>query len=180
MSSMDSVARRRFLDIVPPLIDDAYTLAKWICRNATDAEDIVQEASLRALKALETTAVDRPKPWFLAIVRNAALTFIARNRHSRLAYAGDMDDLDAIDPRAGWGDGASNPEAALIALEDGERLRQAIAVLPPPLLETLVMRDVNGLSYREIAEATGAPIGTVMSRLARARAALMKTLKAMP
>ena len=180
MSSMDSVARRRFLDIVPPLIDDAYTLAKWLCRNPTDAEDIVQEASLRALKALETTAVDRPKPWFLAIVRNAALTFIARNRRSWLAYAGDIDDLDAIDPRAGCGDSASNPEAALIALEDGERLRQAIADLPPPLLETLVMRDVNGLSYREIAEATGAPMGTVMSRLARARAALMKTLKAMP
>jgi len=172
------LARRRFLDIVPLLIDDAYTLAKWLCRDATDAEDIVQQASLRALKALETTSVDRPKPWFLAIVRNAALTWMARNRRSKLAYAGDMDDLDAIDPGAGWGDGASNPEAALIALEDGERLRQAIAELPPPLRETLIMRDVNGLSYREIAEATGAPMGTVMSRLARARAALVKTLRA--
>ena len=68
----------------------------------------------------------------------------------------------------------------LIALEDGERLRRAIAALPPPLRETLVMRDVNGLSYRDIAEATGAPIGTVMSRLARARGALAKTLKAEP
>ena len=69
---------------------------------------------------------------------------------------------------------------ALIAFEDGERLRRAIADLPSPLLETLIMRDVNGLSYRDIAEATGAPMGTVMSRLARARASLMKTLKAEP
>ena len=73
-----------------------------------------------------------------------------------------------------------DPEETLIAFEDSERLGQAIAALPPPLRETLVMRDVNGLSYRDIAEATGAPIGTVMSRLARARGALAKSLKAEP
>ncbi|HTR13231.1 MAG TPA: sigma-70 family RNA polymerase sigma factor [Roseiarcus sp.] len=173
-----SLAQRRFRDIVPPLIDDAYTLAKWLCRNCADAEDIVQEAAIRALKALETTAVDRPKPWFLAIVRNAAMTWIGRNRPQGLAYVGDMADLDAIDPRLD--EAAPDPEAALIALEDGERLRQAIAALPGSQREALIMRDLNGLSYRDIAEATGAPIGTVMSRLARARAALAKTLKAEP
>jgi RNA polymerase sigma factor (sigma-70 family) len=171
-----AIAGRRFREIVPPLLDDAYTLAKWLCRNGADAEDIVQEAAIRALKALETTAVDRPKPWFLMIVRNAAMTWIGRNRPQRLAFVGDMSDLDAIDPRLG--EEAPDPEEALIALEDGERLRNAIADLPPPLLETLVMREVNGLSYRDIAEATAAPIGTVMSRLARARAALARTLKA--
>jgi len=180
MNPTESFARRRFLDIVPPLIDDAYSLAKWLCGDATDAEDIVQEASLRALKALEATAVDRPKPWFLAIVRNAALTFITRNREQGLAYAGDMDDLDAISARTDGEGGEPDPEAALIALEDGERLRQAIAKLPPALMEALVMRDVNGLSYRDIAEATAAPMGTVTSRLARARAALAKSLKADP
>ena len=92
-----------------------------------------------------------------------------------LAYAGDMTDLDVLDPRIS--ETPPDPEAALIALEDGERVRQAIAALPSPLRETLVMRDINGLSYRDIAEATGAPIGTVMSRLARARAALAKTLR---
>ena len=101
---------------------------------------------------------------------------MARNRPKGLAYAGDIDDLEAIDPRLG-GEGALDPEQSLIALEDGERLRRAIADLPPPLIETFVMRDVNGLSYRDIAEATRAPIGTVMSRLARARAALVKTLR---
>ena len=172
------VAQRRFREIVPPLLDDAYTLAKWLSRNGADAEDIVQEAALRALKALETTSVERPRPWFLKLVRNAAMTWMARNRPKNLSYAGDSTDLEALDPRDG--DPALNPEEALIAFEDGERLRQAIADLPPALLEALVMRDVNGLSYRDIAEATEAPIGTVMSRLARARASLAKILKAEP
>jgi RNA polymerase sigma-70 factor (ECF subfamily) len=94
------------------------------CRRARpDAEDIVQDAALRALQALSTVSVDRPKPWFLAIVRNAAMTFMARNRRKTEAYAGDMDDLDALDLRQG-DDAASNPEQELIALEDSERLRQ--------------------------------------------------------
>ncbi|MBV9286947.1 MAG: sigma-70 family RNA polymerase sigma factor [Hyphomicrobiales bacterium] len=171
-----SLARRRFGEIVPPLLDDAYTLARWLSRNGADAEDIVQEAAIRALKALETTAVERPKPWFLMIVRNAALSWMAKNRPKALAYAGDMSDLDAIGPRL-EDERAPDAEEAMIAHENGERLRQAIADLPPPLMETLVMRDVNGLSYRDIAEATGAPIGTVMSRLARGRAALAKALR---
>ena len=164
---------------MPPLLDDAYTLARWLSQSPTDAEDIVQDAALRALSALASATVDRPKPWFLAIVRNAAMTFLARNRRKTLAYAGDLADLDALDSREG-DDAAPDPEQALIALEDGERLRRAIAGLPSPFLETLVMRDVNGLSYREIAEATETPVGTVMSRLARARAMLAKTLRPEP
>ena len=171
-----NLARRQFREVVPPLLDDAYTLAKWLCRNGADAEDIVQEAAIRALKALETTAVERPKPWFLMIVRNTAMTWMAKNRRQTLAYTGDMTDLDAIGPRLN-DERAPDPEEALIAREDGERLRQAIADLPPPLMETLVMRDVNGLSYRDIAEVTGTPIGTVMSRLARGRGALAKALR---
>lgn len=171
------LAEQRFRDTVLPLLDDAYSLAKWLSHSPTDAEDIVQDAALRALQALSSVSVDRPKPWFLAIVRNAAMTFMARNRRKTVAYAGDMADLDALDLREG-DDAAPNPEQELIAMQDGERLRQAIASLPSPFLETLVMRDVNGLSYREIAEATETPVGTVMSRLARARAMLAKMLKA--
>jgi RNA polymerase sigma-70 factor (ECF subfamily) len=171
------LAEQRFRDTVAPLLDDAYSLAKWLSQSPTDAEDIVQDAALRALQALSSASVDRPKPWFLAIVRNAAMTFMARNRRKTVAYAGDMGDLDALDLREG-DDAAPNPEQELIALEDGERLRQAIAGLPSPFLETLVMRDINGLSYREIAEATETPLGTVMSRLARARAMLAKALRA--
>jgi RNA polymerase sigma-70 factor (ECF subfamily) len=170
------VAERRFREIVPPLLDDAYTLAKWLTHSATDAEDVVQEAAVRALKALATVSVDRPRPWFLAIVRNAAMTWMARNRPKALSYAGDLTDLETIE----GADSAPDPEQALIAREDGDRLRQAIAALPSPFLETLVMRDINGLSYREIGEATDSPIGTVMSRLARARSAIAKAMKTNP
>jgi RNA polymerase sigma factor (sigma-70 family) len=173
------IAEQRFREIVPPLLDDAYSLAKWLCQNPTDAEDIVKDAALRALEALATVSVDRPKPWFLAIVRNAAMTFMARNRRKTVAYVGDMADLDTLDLPQG-DEAASNPEQELITIQDGERLRQAIAALPSPFLETLVMRDINGLSYREIAEATETPVGTVMSRLARARAMLAKTLRSEP
>ncbi len=172
-----AIAEQRFRDTVAPLLDDAYSLAKWLSRSPTDAEDIVQDAALRALQALSTVSVDRPKPWFLAIVRNSAMTFMARNRRKTVAYAGDLADLNALDLREG-DDAAPNPEQELIALEDGERLRNAIAALRSPFLETLVMRDINGLSYREIAQATETPVGTVMSRLARARAMLAKTLRA--
>jgi RNA polymerase sigma factor (sigma-70 family) len=173
------IAERRFREIVPPLLDDAFTLAKWLTRSATDAEDVVQEAAVRALAALATVTVDRPRPWFLAIVRNAAMTWLARNRPKSLSYAGDMADLDAIDARSG-AEGPPDPEQMLIVREEAHRLRQAIAGLPSPFLETLVMRDVNGLSYREIAEATETPIGTVMSRLARARSAVATAMKADP
>ena len=172
-------ASRRFREIVPPLLDDAYSLAKWLAHSSADAEDIVQEAALRALRALETTSVERPRPWFLAIVRNAAMSWIAQNRQAAVAYVGGAAELEALDPREGEA-AAPDPEQTLIAVEDGERLRRAIAALPSPFLDTLVMRDINGLSYREIAEATAAPVGTVMSRLARARAMLAKTLGAEP
>ena len=178
-SRVGPIAERRFREIVPPLLDDAYTLAKWLSQSSADAEDIVQDASLRALNALETAAVERPRAWFLSIVRNTALSWIKRNRPKALAYAGDLTDLDALDSRLGQ-NGASDPETLLIAFEDGARLRDAIADLPAPLLETLVMRDINGLSYREIAEATSAPIGTVMSRLSRARAAIARTMRNEP
>ena len=173
----NAIAELRFREIVLPLLDDAYSLAKWLSHSPTDAEDIVQDAAIRALQALATVSVDRPKPWFLAIVRNAAMTFMARNRRKTLAYVGDMTDLDMLDLPQGE-EAAPNAEQELIALEDSERLRRAIAGLPSPFLETLVMRDINGLSYREIAEATETPVGTVMSRLARARAMLAKTLRA--
>ena len=149
----NAIAELRFREIVLPLLDDAYSLAKWLSHSPTDAEDIVQDAALRALQALSTVSVDRPKPWFLAIVRNAAMTFMARNRRKTVAYVGDMADLDTLDLPQG-DEAASNPEQELITIQDGERLRQAIVALPSPFLETLVMRDINGLSYREIAEDT--------------------------
>jgi RNA polymerase sigma-70 factor (ECF subfamily) len=167
-------ARRRFLEVFAPYLDDAYSLAKWLAGNATDAEDIVQDSAIRALTALERAEIVRPKAWTLSIVRNVALTYLAHKRPGALAFVGDVDDLEALDFTF---DDEQNPEEALIADQTGARVREAIAALPSPLKETLILREVNELDYKEIAEATGAPLGTVMSRLARARAALARALK---
>ncbi len=166
--------RRLFLDIVAPHLDDAYALAKSLAGEARDAEDIVQDAAIRALAALERTLVASPRAWWLGIVRNTALTFLARQRPGRLAFVGDLDDLDALsraDPDA------ETAETRLIGMQEGERVRRAVAALPSPLRETLILREINGLNYREIAVATNAPIGTVMSRLSRARAAIARQLE---
>ena len=167
-------ARRRFHDVFAPYLDDAYSLAKWLAGNGTDAEDIVQEAAIRALSALEGAEIAKPKAWALSLVRNTALTYMARKRPGMLAFIGDLDDLEALDYVF---DSARNAEETLIAEQTGVRVRDAIAALPSPLKETLIMREINELDYKEIAEATGAPLGTVMSRLARARAAIARALK---
>jgi RNA polymerase sigma-70 factor (ECF subfamily) len=174
----DEAARRRFREVVAPSLDDAYSLARYLAGNGTDAEDIVQEAAMRALNALERSVVDNPRAWFLRIVRNAALTWIARNRPKAISFTGDLTDLELMeDPTII--EPVQNPEQILIAGEERETVRRAIADLPSPLRETLIMREVNGLNYREIADATETPLGTVMSRLSRARAMVAKSLGAM-
>jgi RNA polymerase sigma factor (sigma-70 family) len=170
-------ARRRFHEVVIPNLDDAYSVAKWLSGNGADAEDIVQDAAMRALNALERSIVDNPRAWFLRIVRNTALTWIARNRPKALSFVGDITDLELKEDLA-FSEPAPSAEQILIASEDGESVRRAIAELPSPLKETLILREVNGLNYREIAAATETPIGTVMSRLARARAAIAKSFGA--
>jgi RNA polymerase sigma-70 factor (ECF subfamily) len=167
-------ARRRFHAIVLPHLDDAYALARFLCGNGADAEDIVQDACLRALAALETQSVEQPRAWLLTIVRHVAFSFLAR-QNPRQRRETELADLEN-EGRLQAGDPAPDAEARMIAADEGATLREAIAGLPLPLRETLLMRVLNGLSYREIAAATDAPIGTVMSRLARARAALASIL----
>ena len=163
----------RFREIVLPHLDDAYSLAKWLSGSGADAEDIVQDAALRALAALEAMTPLKPRAWWLGVVRNTALTWMAR----AAAEGAGVRRRPRRPRRARARRGAApDPEAALIARDEGERVRRAIAALPSPLRETLVLREIDELDYREIAEATEAPIGTVMSRLARARQALAKRL----
>jgi len=166
-------ARRRFAQHVLPHLDDAYSLARWLTGDATDAEDVVQEACLRALKALDGASVENPRAWLLAIIRNTTFTWLAKNRPRGVVLSGGEAEarapIDSQEP-------APTPEEALIAKADGQSVAAAVEALPLLFKETLVMREINGLSYREIAEATGAPIGTVMSRLARARALLLAAL----
>ena len=168
-------AKSRFRELVLPHLDDAYALAKWLSGSGADAEDIVQDAAIRALNALESAEVGAPRAWWMRIVRNSALTFMTRNRPQRLAFVGDSADLEALESAA-LSEMPPGAEQRMIDEEDSARVRKAIEDLPSPLRETLVMRDMNGLSYREIADATESPIGTVMSRLSRARAAIARSL----
>ena len=168
-------ARRRFTEQVLPHLDDAYTLARWLTGNPTDAEDVVQDACLRALRALDGAPVEHPRAWLLAIIRNTAFTWLAKNRPNAVVLAGGAEEArahqGALQEQA-----APTPEDALIAKADRESVTAAIDALPVAFKEVLVMREINGLSYREIAGTIGAPIGTVMSRLARARALMIDRL----
>ncbi len=170
LSSLDDNARFRM--VVMPHIDDAYRLARWLTSNRTDAEDVVQDASLRAFRAIREFAGGSARSWFLSIVRNTAYTWLRKNRQSAVVTVEDLEavELEHANPSDPKGE---TPEAALIAKADGEQLRAAIAALPTPVRETLVLRDIEGLNYREIAEVTEVQIGTVMSRLARARRRLI-------
>jgi RNA polymerase sigma-70 factor (ECF subfamily) len=133
---------------------------------------------MRALRALDGARVEHPRAWLLAIIRNTA-TWLAKNRPHAVVLAGGAEEAHAhqgaLEEQA-----APTPEEALIAKADSESVAAAIDALPIVFKETLVMREINGLSYREIAEATGAPVGTVMSRLARARMLMVDKLGRTP
>jgi len=160
----------RFRAVVLPNLDDAYGLARWLTGNRADAEDVVQEACLRALRGIGGFSDGDSRAWVLTIVRNAAYSWMRKNRPADIVAVDDLETADAL--RIDDGE-VESPEAALIARTEAALLEAAIASLPDPFRETLVLRDVQGLSYREIAEVTGAPTGTVMSRLSRSRRALI-------
>jgi RNA polymerase sigma-70 factor, ECF subfamily len=174
LSGLDDNAR--FRSVVMPHIDDAYRLAHWLTGNRTDAEDVVQDASLRAFRAIRGFAGGSPRSWLLSIVRNTAYSWLRKNRPTAVITVEDLEAVEAAHAKPSDPNGET-PEAALIAKVDAEQLRAAIAALPTLFRETLVLRDIEGLDYREIAEATEVPIGTVMSRLARARRRLIATIK---
>jgi RNA polymerase sigma factor (sigma-70 family) len=173
LSGLDDNAR--FADVVMPHIDDAYRLAHWLTGNSTDAEDVVQDASLRAFRAIRGYAGGSARAWLLSIVRNTAYSWLRKNRPTAVVT---VDDLEAVElAQANQSDpDAATPETTLLAQIDADQLRAAIAALPAPFRETLVLRDIEGLDYREIAQTTEVPIGTVMSRLARARRRLTAML----
>lgn len=169
----NEATKQRFVEVVLPHLDDAYGLARWLTGSRADAEDVVQDACMRALVSLESGFVERPRAWVLSIVRNTAFTWLAKNRPQTVLFT---EDADFIDAAAAKEPGPPNAEEALIAAADQTALEAAIAALPHLFREVVVMRDINGSSYREIAAAIGAPVGTVMSRLARARALLIEKL----
>jgi RNA polymerase sigma-70 factor, ECF subfamily len=167
----DADRARRFREAALPHLDDVYTLARYLMRDAADADDAVQECYLRALRHFDSYRGPAVKPWLLAILRNVCNAEFAR-RATQAAPSEQADDEPTADAPPVWQEPQRSPEAELLRRRDGETIRRLIAALPPVFREAIVLRDINDLSYRDIAEVAGVPVGTVMSRLARARTML--------
>jgi RNA polymerase sigma-70 factor (ECF subfamily) len=159
----------QFEEALLPHLDAAYNLARWLTGNDHDAEDVVQDAYVRAMKFFDGFRGSGGRAWMLAIVRNTCYTWLRRNRgHEPLAV---------FDEEAhGLADEAQNPAALLLEKEGRELLREALEALPVEFREMVVLRDLEGLSYKEIAGVVEVPLGTVMSRLGRARERLREIL----
>ncbi|PSO18453.1 RNA polymerase subunit sigma [Bradyrhizobium sp. MOS003] len=168
-ASDDPDKARRFREAALPHLDDVYTFARYLLRDASDAEDAVQECYLRALKHFDSYRGPAMKPWLFAILRNVCNAEYARRAHRPSALE---DTPGAAEQTPIWQESEASPEAEVLRSRDAGAIRKLIDALAEPFKETFVLREINNLSYREIAEAVGAPIGTVMSRLARARAML--------
>jgi RNA polymerase sigma-70 factor (ECF subfamily) len=165
----DDVKRARFERAIAPHLDAAYNLARWLTGKDHDAEDVVQEAYLRAFQFLDGFRGGDGRAWLLAIVRNTCYTWLERNRAGPAMAAFEED-------RHSSPDDALDPEKLLLRKEDRRLLREALEELPVEFREVLVLRELEGFSYKEIAGIANVPIGTVMSRLARARDRLQQLL----
>src|SRR3984893_18738769 len=169
----------QFSAVVLPHLPDALTTALWLTGDRADAEDVVQEACLRAFRAIATFTGGNARAWVLAIVRNTAHSWIQKNRRVELVAVDDLETEERVQAERGANIQeliSVNPEADFIARADEAHLREEIEKLPAEFREALVLRDIQGLEYREIAEITSVPVGTVMSRLARARRRLVTAL----
>jgi RNA polymerase sigma-70 factor (ECF subfamily) len=162
----------RFETVVLPHLDAGYALARWLTRNDADAADVVQEACLRAFRYFDSYREGDAKSWLLKIVRRTCYDWLERNRPAELVPLGSETDPDG--PAHPQPAALIDAEALLQSRSDVRRLDRLIEGLPPPLREAIVLRELHELDYREIAEVTGVPIGTVMSRLHRARSALRR------
>jgi len=159
----------RFEQVVLPHLGAAYNLARWITGNDHDAEDVVQESYLRALKFFGGFRGENSRPWLLTIVRNTCFTWLRQNRFSELSTELD-EQIHGREREPG------NPESMLLAAAQSEMVRKAIEELPPEFREVIILREMEDLSYKEISVIASIPVGTVMSRLARARSKLQELL----
>jgi RNA polymerase sigma factor (sigma-70 family) len=160
---------RLFEETVLPHLDAAFNYARWLTRNDADAEDVVQDACVRAMRFLGSMRADNPRAWLFAIVRN---TWYSRSRHTSMAKTTTVETASHE-----VADESLDPEALLLQQHAVARVRQALEQLPIDFREVIVLREIEGMSYKEIAAVVRVPIGTVMSRLARARDRLLAALK---
>ena len=166
----------RFTEVFVPYLVDAFRFARWLTGSRADAEDIVQEASMRAFKNIRGFSGGNPRAWVLTIVRNTSYSWLAKNRPKDVVFSDDLDQDHREQIEQGAIQEMQTPETALIAKLEAEQVRKAMASLPAPFREVLVLREIHDLDYRTIAEVAALPIGTVMSRLARARRLLTATI----
>ena len=172
-SLTDRNSVRRFEQFALQHLDSAYNLARWLTRNDHDAEDAVQEAYLRAFKYFGGFAGANGRAWLLTIVRHACYDLLNRNRRTETVALDD--DIDAPEPEADpTAATAPDPETLLLRARDSRLVNELVAALPAGFREVIVLRELEDLSYREIADVVGIPVGTVMSRIARGRALLRK------
>jgi RNA polymerase sigma-70 factor (ECF subfamily) len=162
---------RSFEEVVLPHLDAAFNYARWLTKNEADAEDVVQDAYVRALRFFSSLRGEDARAWLLTIVRNTWYGRFPRRAGEPVITVADED----ADARA---DASLDPEARLIQRQTVAHVRGALEALPADFREVLVLRELEGLSYKEIAAVVGIPIGTVMSRLARARERLLGVLAA--
>jgi RNA polymerase sigma-70 factor (ECF subfamily) len=163
----------QFEQIVLPHLDAGFNLARWLTGNERDAEDVTQEACVRALKFFSNFRGGNARAWFLTVVRHTCWTWLRRER-------GHREEIEFDEELHGGEDLSTNPETVLTRKADIEAVRQAIETLPPEFREVLILRELEDCAYKEIADIAGIPIGTVMSRLARARHQLQAALVAHP
>jgi RNA polymerase sigma factor (sigma-70 family) len=162
---------RRFRDAALPYLDDVFTLARYLMRNTADAEDAAQECYLRALRHFDSYRGPAMKPWLLTILRNVCNAEFAR-RGNRETFSDSVLDEPAAEAVPIWQEPQASPETAMLRQHDDDKIRGLVAGLPAQFREVIVLREINDLSYQEIAQVAGVPVGTVMSRLARARSML--------
>ncbi len=165
--------RERFEQTVLPHLDAAYNLARWLTRNDQDAQDVTQEACLRAFRFFDGYQGGNMRAWFLTIVRNTCYTWLHQNR-----APGGSDEVFDEEIHSTDESGGASPEIQALAGADRETLRRALEELPEVFREVLVLRELEGMSYKEIADVSSVSWGTVMSRLARARTRLRQALGA--
>jgi RNA polymerase sigma factor (sigma-70 family) len=172
-SSKTGDDKRSLVQLVLPHLGDAHSLARWITSDRSAAEEVVQEASSRAFRTIRTATEARPRAWLLTIVRDCAYTWLQKNQEKLFARV----DVHAIEDKQSDRASAGNSlDTTIIARTEAKHLEAAIFALPAPFRETLVLRDMLGLSYCEIAEITGGSVGIVMSRLADARDRVIRTI----
>jgi RNA polymerase sigma-70 factor (ECF subfamily) len=156
---------------------EAYRLAQWLTGNSSDAEDVVQDAALRAFRGIKSFGAVNARAWSLTIVRNTAYSWLTKNRPKAVVFTDDLSIAEQQELEQGpQGTRMETPEEIALFKADAEDVQRALAQLPAQFREVIVLREINQLNYRDIAEITNVPIGTVMSRLSRGRRLLIALL----